>query len=113
MAPDFGAGRLVETAHGDGDLVVVDRVPEQKGTAGFAEAAADLFRGLIPADMIFALYGDGAGRDVGRGPVVAGLLAALATVAGVGLGQVARDFNLYGTAEAGALVHIFLPNMVR
>ena len=25
MAPDFGAGRHVETASGDGDLVVVDR----------------------------------------------------------------------------------------
>jgi len=37
MAPDLGTGRLVETAHGDGDLVGVDRVPEQEG------AAADFF----------------------------------------------------------------------
>ena len=45
MAPDFGAGGLVETAHGDGELVGVrDRVPEQEGAAGVAEAATDFFR---------------------------------------------------------------------
>ena len=44
MAPDFRLRRLVETAHGDGDCVVVDRVPEQEGAAGVAEAAANLFR---------------------------------------------------------------------
>ena len=113
MAPDFGAGRLVETAHGDGDLVVVDRVPEQEGPAGLAEAAADFFGGLVPADLVPAADRDGAGRDVDRGPVMAGLLAALAAVAGVGFGQVAGNFNLDRAAEAGTLVHIFLPIILR
>ena len=44
---------------------------------------------------------------------MAGLLAALAAVAGVGLGQVALDLDLDGAAEAGTLVHIFLPGVVR
>ncbi|VWX61307.1 hypothetical protein SPHINGOR109_51110 [Sphingorhabdus sp. 109] len=113
MAPDIRAGRLVETAHGDGDCVVVERVPKQEGAAGVAEAAADFFRGLVPADMVFAVDGDGAGRHVDRGPVMTGLLAALAAVAGVGLGQVAGDFDIDGAAEAGTLVHIILPEVDR
>ena len=40
---------------------------------------------------------------------MAGLLAALAAVAGVGFGQGAGDFNFYGTAEAGAFVHFIVP----
>lgn len=44
MAPDFGLCRLVETTHGDGDFVVVDRVPEQERAASIAETAADFFR---------------------------------------------------------------------
>ena len=113
MAPDFGVCRLVETAHGDGDLVVVDRVPEQEGAAGLAEAAADFFGGPVPADLVLAADRDGARRDVDRGPVVAGLLAALAAMAGIGLGQVAGHFDLDGAAKAGTLVHIVLPEIVR
>ena len=113
MAPDFCPGWLVEAAHGDGDLVVVDRVPEQEGTAGLAEPAADFFRGMVPADILLALYGDGAGREIGGGPVMAGLLAALGAVAGVGLGQIAGDLDFDRTAETGALVHFFLPRVVR
>jgi len=44
---------------------------------------------------------------------MAGLLAALGAVAGVGLGQIAGDLDFDRTAETGALVHFFLPRVVR
>ena len=58
-----------------------------------------------PADLVLAADRDGARRDVDRGPVVAGLLAALAAMAGIGLGQVAGDFDLDRAAEASACVN--------
>ena len=59
--------------------------------------------------MVLALdgNGNGAGRQVDRGPIMAGLLATLAAVAVGGFGQGAGDFNFYGSAETGALVDFF------
>ena len=104
MAPDFRVRRLVETAHRDSGRFAAGRVPEQEGAAGLAEAAADFFRRLIPADMLLAAHGQCFAGHVDRGPVMAGLLATLGAVAGIGLGQRAGDFNLDGAAEAGAVV---------
>lgn len=39
------AGRPVERTHGDGDPVLLDRVPEEERAANRAEAAPDVFGG--------------------------------------------------------------------
>src|SRR5581483_5894885 len=56
---DLGVGRLVEGAHGEADPVFVDRVPEERGAAGGAEAAAYFFGRLEPGDVVGAVEGDG------------------------------------------------------
>ena len=47
--------RRIECAHRDADEVLVDRVPEQRGAAGRAEAALHLLGRAEPGDVEFAL----------------------------------------------------------
>src|SRR5205085_10763812 len=99
------AGGRVEGAERDRGPVQMRRIPEQDGAAGAAEAAADLVGGLEPGDLVHALHGQFVARDVGRGPIVAGLAAALDAVAGVAGPEFALDLEADRAAEAGAFVH--------
>src|SRR5205085_8630510 len=105
----MGAGGRVEGTQRDRGPVQVRRIPEQHRAADAAEAAADLVGGLEPGDLVQARYGQAVARDIGRGPVMAGLAAALDAMAGIARTQFTLDLEADRATEAGALVHHRFP----
>ena len=97
-------GGGVERAHGDGNASPRWRVPKQERAARPAKAAPNFFGRLVPADVLLTLHRYAVAWDVGRGPIMAALLAALVTMASIGRGQRARYGYVHRSAKAGGVM---------
>ena len=94
-----GLGRCIKSTHRDGGPILKDRIPKQRRPASATKTATHLFRRLIPAHMIFALYRHGRARQINRGLVVPRLLATGCTMAGRHLRQVTLNRDLNSAAQ--------------
>src|ERR1700749_2887519 len=99
MNAEFGARRLLESAHAEADPVAVDRIEEQRRAAGLAEAAAHLLRRAIPGDVVAAFERHAVAWDVGARIIMAGGFAADRAVARVRRLQIAFDAEADRAAE--------------
>lgn len=97
--------RCIERAHGDAQVVLVDRVPEQRRSASAAETSPNLFRRLEPSQVILALNGYGGARNIARCKHMTRVLATLRAVTGIRRRQRTGDLKSNRAAETGTLMH--------